>query len=472
MHFSDFLKHNLADNSSYTFYEEESPIGVSRFEKRMKQTIDKYGSYVGENKKNKPVKIYNFLSSFSNELNRKLSDKNFIKENLLLFGREYEHNTSDSFFTFDEYNRNLITGNLVGSASGYNDDGYYYNISISSRFGDNFLKHLIASSDGFLELPDSGDSSQEGLAEWLLIFLWKTKLKHAYRLGLPKQYVSKTQKTVSFRGTLNINDGVRNPMFIPPYDCSFREHSYDNSITRLISNTFRLIRSKELVQDCHKLRQDFNTATEGKRVSINELMVYDEVKNPYYKDYNTVANLSRRIIKKEMADFSSNKNDLSAFFFDVSMLFEHFIRKILIRRGLMLEEKNKEQYSIPSGGFNNSGQWRLYPDVVINHEDGSVDVFDVKYKRFNFQYGVERDDLFQINTYVANILNNKKVNKCGFIFPIEEDKIELVNNPIIQELSVAGKQIKFEVHFFIVPKDTNEDYSKLFQKNITNFYNN
>ncbi len=43
---------------------------------------------------------------------------------------------------------------------------------------------------------------------------------------------------------------------------------------------------------------------------------------------------------------------------------------------------------------------KLFPDIIIKYDDGSVDIYDVKYKRFDFTYGVSREDLFQINTYI------------------------------------------------------------------------
>lgn len=474
MNFRDFFKTELKDNSSFLFSKEKEAYTIRNhgYSLQKEIAVDKSRSWRSD------IEANDILKKISFELAEKLSDKNFIRKNLfLLNNQEYEHNTIDAFLEYhpgSENNLNLsriITGNLVGYVNKKHGEGYY-SIVVSSRFGDNFLKHLIASTDGFLELPNSGDANQSGLAEWLLIFLWKIKLKHAYRLGLPKEYVGKSQKTVSFRGNLNLNDAVRNPLFIPPYDCTFREHCYDNGITRLISNTFRLVRHKELLQDCHKLRQDFVTATEGKKLSINELMVYYKVKNPYYQDYNLVADLSRRIIKKEMADFSSNKDEFSAFFFDISMLFEHFIRKVFIRKGFIIDEKNEEKFTIPCGGNYNNGKRKLFPDIVIRNGDGSVSIYDVKYKRFDFTYGINREDLFQINTYVGQMLNENPVKKCGFIFPIEEDKIGSLPKPILHELIIAGTKIAFEVHFFIVPNDKSEDYSKRFQYNIENFYNN
>ena len=51
MYFSDFIKHKLVDNSSYTFHDDESPIVVYRFGKKLDDVIFKPGSYVGPQKK-------------------------------------------------------------------------------------------------------------------------------------------------------------------------------------------------------------------------------------------------------------------------------------------------------------------------------------------------------------------------------------------------------------------------------------
>ena len=217
---------------------------------------------------------------------------------------------------------------------------------------------------------------------------------------------------------------------------------------------------------------DFSTATKGKKLSINELLNYKPLKNPYYNDYNKVAELSQRIINREMADFSTEKEDFSAFFFDISMLFEHFIRKLLIRKGYILEEKNKEQYFIPSGGKYREGQRKLLPDIIIKNSDGSINVYDVKYKRFDFTYGVNGEDLFQINTYLGQLLNTNIVKRCGFIFPVEEDNIDLNQEEIIQELNICGSKVVFEVLFFKVPVEGIPNYSEKFQLNSNNFHTN
>ena len=53
--------------------------------------------------------------------------------------------------------------------------------------------------------------------------------------------------------------------------------------------------------------------------------------NPFYKEYNDVIDLSKLILRDELSDFGE-KSDSSAFFFDVSMLFEYFVRKLFKSR--------------------------------------------------------------------------------------------------------------------------------------------
>lgn len=472
MNFRDFLKTHIKDNGCYQFINisnKQYVYTLNGYEATDKINVDTRHSWRGD------IEAHSALHEISVQLTNLLGDKKFIEKNLFLINsQEYEHNTNDSLIEYIPSKLNSIdqarinTGNLVGYVTKkYNNN--HYSINVTSRFGDSFLKHLIASTDGFIEIPNSGDTEKSDMAEWLLVFLWKVKLKHAYRLGLPKEYSAKREKTVSFRGNLEINEVTKNPDFIPPCICNFREHSYDNSITQLVANTFRFIRNKELISECNKLKLDFVTATEGKIRQVNELLSHTEIKNPYYNDYKIVADLSKRIIRRETADFAGQKENFSAFFFDVSILFEYFIRKVLIRKGFILEKKNQEQYTIPSGGNYNNGKRRLFPDIIIKNDDGSVDIYDVKYKRYDFTFGVSREDLFQINTYIGQASNYGKINKCGFIFPIEEKNKDWNKKDINHKLKFAGFEIDFEILFFKVPDEKIENYSLSFYQSIESF---
>ena len=144
------------------------------------------------------------------------------------------------------------------------------------------------------------------------------------------------------------------------------------------------------------------------------------MRNPYYADYNPVIKLSKQILRNELLNFGA-PSEASAFFFDVSMLFEYFVRKLLKRAGVALHEKSGRQWQIPSGLRHGYIQRKLIPDLIFDLNDETY-VFDVKYKSFDFNYGVSREDLFQLHTYIGQVSNQHNVAGCGFIYPIRESR--------------------------------------------------
>ncbi len=363
---------------------------------------------------------------------------------------EYEHNTDDAFIRVDgaePLEATITTGNLIGSVK---FEGY--TLRVSSRFGDDFLKFIIADADGFLELPDHGGEHVGGY-EWLLIYLWLVKLKKAFRLGLPKAYETRSESLSRVRGRLDPVDCFLNQQRAR-YRCTYREHSYDNDTTRLIARTLQHLDSHAFLRDAHSLNQTFQIATQGRRNKLQEMLTTKPVRNPYYADYNPVIALSKRILQNELADFG-DRSQTSAFFFDVSMLFEYFVRKLLKRTGMVFHSKNVRAWKIPSGLPHGHSRRSLIPDLVFDM-DGATYVFDVKYKSFDFRYGVSRDDLFQLHTYIGQVSNQHAVAGCGFIYPIRESRwhdqgIESKQGIFSETITQGGREIPFHVAFLKIP---------------------
>ncbi len=372
---------------------------------------------------------------------------------------------------FDPLNFTLSTGNLIGCLT---SNGY--TLRISSRFGDEFLKYIIADADGFLELPDQGGIDKGGY-EWLLIYLWLIKLKKAFRLGLPKAYETRNEKLALVRGRLDSIDYDRNHER-GRYSCTYREHSYDNDATRLISRTLQHLDSHSILREAHTLNNTFQIATAGRRHSLEDLLATKPVRNPYYADYNPVIILSKQILRNHLTDFG-NQSQTSAFFFDVSMLFEYFIRKLLKRSGVVFHDKHVRRWQIPSGRPNGALR-NLIPDLVFDLNNETY-VFDVKYKSFDFSKGVNREDVFQLHTYLGQISNNSHVAGCGFIYPIRESRwqangLEAKHGVITETITQGGRMIPFHVVFLKVPEQRtrpNEEWStafrNLFKRNVRDF---
>ena len=421
---------------------------------------------------NDDYRIWSFLSDITSITN----SKNNGKLTLIAPGN-YEHNTEDALIRLhgtNARNFHLETGNQVGFIKqGKNT------LKISSRFGDEFLKYIIADADGFLELKDKGGEKSEDDYAWLLAFLWNIKFKRACRLGLPKQYVSRNERLHKPRGNLDVVDFFQNAQ-TGRFACRYREHSYQNDAVSLMVAAYEAMERRPscapIIKSSRPQYRAFVEANAGLRRNRRQLLDTSHFTNPFYSDYNTVIDLSKRVLRNQGASFGEAK-DSSAFLFDVSMLFEYFIRKLLQRAGLSLLPKSDGEHRIPTGGL-----WKksrdLQPDILFDHNEQRY-VFDVKYKSFDTRDGAKREDLFQLHTYLGQFSNdNIPVRSCGLIYPMHESRWQALiadgHNPWQpSKMQQQGKEIDFFTLFIPIPeKDDSEgatSFNRRMKKNCDTF---
>jgi 5-methylcytosine-specific restriction enzyme subunit McrC len=281
------------------------------------------------------------------------------------------------------------------------------------------------------------------------------------RLGLPKTYESRTERTARVSGRLDPLDYALNNK-LALYRCTFREHSYDNEVSRLIAQTAKVLKSHSFFRDNDNFSQLFQVATQGKANSLSELLATEPIRNPSYADFNPVVAASKHILRNQYSSFGE-VSQTNAFLFDISMLFESFIRKLLKRNGIIFLDKQIKQWEIPSGGLSGVARRRLIPDLVFELHEKTY-VFDVKYKAFDFRHGVSREDLFQLHTYAGQISNDNILGGCGFIFPVRASRwhtlgLEGSYGTLSDEFAQGDRSIPFYVCFLRVPEqgDTLDD---------------
>jgi len=411
--------------------------------------------------------IWHFLNSVSRDIEKTLNDN--IADALILFNDEdYEHNTDGEFISIsgtDARNFTLNTGNLIGFVKRGD-----YSLKISSRFGDAFLRYIIADADGFLELDNIGGESHADGYEWLLAYLWNIKFRRAYRLGLPKTYITMNDRISRVRGTIDAVDYFRNKTS-GKYLCSFREHSYDSPATSLFIKAYEGVENYSFCRRTRNVYNAFLTANQGVKRSRQEILRTPYFTNPFYSDYNVLIDLSKHIIRRQGSDFDS-QHESNAFFFDISMLFEYFIRKLIKRDGIRLLSKIEQRYEIPAGAL--GGYMRkLEPDLVFE-SDGGLYVFDVKYKAFDPQFGVKREDLFQLHTYIGQYGNAALVKGCGFIYPISEHRwnslrLDKSHGLISDVIRQQGLEIPFRILFLKIPDNESPQFSRFMSEHCRMF---
>lgn len=410
-----------------------------------------------------PKHLFENLKKTAMRLTERVQKADFRDKYLITFGEEFEF-AKDLFFMeidgngFDKYCK-IRTGNLVGQIRIKSEQNQFINnvtVQINSRFGISFLAYLIASSEGFLELEREGSISHDGMTKWLLVYLWKTKLLSTHAaVGLPKFYSSFSEDLSVIRGNLRIGDYARKPYESGRFPCSYRQHSFNNLVSQTVNMTFeRLMRSRSsysFLDSCASLRHVFLDICNGERIPVRKLLNdlhQIRITNPFFLRYKEVVRISKMILRQEYPDISPEDEEFSGFLFDISMLFEHHVRKQLVRAGFSVEPKAQkgvpERIPTGIGTFHRA----LYPDIIIKSPKG-IWILDVKYKRWDTLYGVSREDLFQIVTYAAVYAKKyHDVVGCGFIFPIAEGKKQPE-----EETLRAFQDLKFRVFFYEIPPE-------------------
>lgn len=450
----DVIKNGiLVDNQTYTVQDEI--LHNRRFDAPIK--LNKRANGQWSYPYNNDQAIWQFINKISSDVNNSLME--LSADALVLFNdSEYEHNTDDNLLRVSGVNVanfTLTTGNLIGFIKQGD-----YSLKISSRFGDNFLRFIIADADGFLELENFGGQNIGEGYEWLLAYLWNIKFKKAYRLGLPKMYITKNEKLGQVRGKIDVVDYFNNKM-LGKHLCSYREHSYENPAASLFLAAYEMIEHYSFCQHTRNIYNTFLIANKGVKRTRQEILRTQYFKNPFYNDYNILIDLSKKIISQKSSDFSSQEVS-SSFLFDVSMLFENFIRKLIKRSGIALRSKYTQIHKI-SAGINNGYMRKLEPDIVLESAEGLY-IFDVKYKNFDSKFGVGREDLFQLHTYIGQYANEAQIKGCGFIFPISEKNwtsfnLDSTNGVISSVLKQHGVDIPFHIVFFKIT-EANVDFKK------------
>lgn len=263
---------------------------------------------------------------------------------------------------------------------------------------------------------------------------------------------------------------MKQPYFSGSLPCIYYEHSSNNPVTQLIYLTFSAIDrlpERVLISDISDIKQYINQIT-IKPKKLYDFFAFDAnqiIRNPLFYPYIEIVDLSRKILRFLGADPLIDKDDsiFSGFLFDISMLFEHYIRKLIrtikgVKITPKLTEKSSDKMNVPVWG---QKRYRsLLPDVIFEYE-GKKCLIDVKYKRFFPSLGVSREDTNQIITYIARYSSKYKDNlkHFSFVFPCENEQEILFNSKTYQKTSIGSEEFYFKVFFIFVPKleDVNQE---------------
>lgn len=309
----------------------------------------------------------------------------------------------------------------------YSHDGYA--IIINPRFG-NIFNYLVSyATNIYIPYGQSEISfNTQNNSYWLIALLWKAMLNRALTTGqIPKEYITITKNQKNYRGHLAIARHIRvNLCDATRFYCSYKKLSMDNIINRVIRTIYNLLKNKGLSSLVAEFEAyDKYLSSMSVSSGIMDVHEIDDIRYTRLNaPYKPVMELSRTILanhKAESSTCNSVNSDIS-YFVDIADLWEMYLLK-------QLQNNLPSKYHVysPNMGFGESllegGMREIRPDIIIEKNGKILMIIDAKYKDYtqfgkSAVYGVGREDLYQMTTYLHHY-GNEDQNIVGlFTSPV------------------------------------------------------
>lgn len=323
------------------------------------------------------------------------------------------------------------TGNYVGKFVWGGLD-----IDIKSRFSNIFLERMLNfANDIFLDdVSITGHDTKNDLdiSKYIIYYMFVQNLEKAFLLGLPKAYKSIKHHEMKLKGIIDINRFIKHDIpFKGKVSSTSREQKEIQEIIDVLYKAVKIIdkNNKVFTKNISHIKSHLKQHKSNNYVSnqtINKALKSKALQNPIFAPYKKVIEYARFIINgNNIEEKSDGKNETHGFIINVAELFEIYVTKLL--------QKGFPDWSVSSPKIelypNQFFARKIIPDISMIKEN-DVMVFDTKYKKMLFkgryQNGgdVDRNDFFQINTYMGYYQNHSdkyNVKVGGLLYPIEEE---------------------------------------------------
>lgn len=286
-----------------------------------------------------------------------------------------------------------------------------YAIIIEPRFG-NIFNYLVNYATNIYISNDENEVSfiAEHNSYWLIALLWKAMLNKALVEGqIPKEYQVETKNRRSYRGHLAMAKHIHaNLCDATKFFCSYKKLSMDNTINRTIRTVYKVLSSLNLNTIVSEFEAyDKYLCSMGVFSEISDVKEIDNIRYTRLNAaYKPVMELSRTILsnyKAESSDNNSSENGIS-YFIDIAELWEMYLLKLL-------QNNLPSKYHVysPNSGLGEylleNGMRAIRPDIIIEKDGRVLVIIDAKYKYYEqfgstSKYGVSREDLYQMTTYL------------------------------------------------------------------------
>jgi len=322
------------------------------------------------------------------------------------------------------------TGNYVGKFTWKGLE-----IDIRSRFSNAFMMRMLnVANDVFLDdvsAFDAAESKDLDFSKFIIYYMFVQKLEKAFLMGLPKAYRTILHHEMKVKGRIDINRFIKRDIpFQGKVSSVSREQKEIQEIIDVLFKAVQVIEKSgsSLLSNIKHIKNHLKQHKSSQYVSsviIQKAMNSKALNNPIFTPYKSVLEYAKLIIEgSNLEEINKGKEKTFGFLVNVADLFELYVSKLL--------QKEFPDWDVASPQellYSEQFYYRkIIPDIVMKHRESSrLMVFDTKYKRMLMRgtdknvWDVDRNDFFQINTYMNFYHNQNQYNLMagGLLYPME-----------------------------------------------------
>lgn len=236
----------------------------------------------------------------------------------------------------------------------------------------------------------------------VFVQMFVSNLLSELKKGIYKEYITQQDNLPVLKGKYLINENLKYNFTKNKIYCEYDEFSPNNSLNQfflyVIKYLQKFVKDKKLLKQCKLIFDE----VEYKSVDINKL---DRIHfNRLNQRFKTSFEIAILLLKQSIPLFSQDKKSF-AFLFDMNILFEKFIARIVKE----LDDNAKIQNQ------DNFNDLILKPDIILKNQ-----IIDTKYKKIKSIEDIKQSDKLQAFAYGVNY----GVDNVMLLYPRHLDDIK------------------------------------------------
>jgi 5-methylcytosine-specific restriction enzyme subunit McrC len=274
----------------------------------------------------------------------------------------------------------------------------------------------------------------------LLIRIFCEKLTDATRQGMPRQYRAHEEDLPALRGRLDVTRQFSTLAVSPQIlACRFDDLSANIALNQVMHATVKkLSRLSQAPDNQRKLRELRFVYADVDDISPNALQWNQIILDRTNQRWQDLLSLARLFLSDRHQQTSSGSIDGHAMLFEMNVLFERYVARILSRALVGTGLKVSSQGGLRSCLYEGeTGRFRTRPDLVVRRGEEIVLIIDTKWKRItpridDAKQGVSQTDVYQMMAY-------GQLYHCPNVMLLYPHHIDLPEEPILQDYTIASK---------------------------------